>query len=266
LRRLEELQASTILYNSRMTGKGLFQSLMNAPDAVHLLEDVERLMKDPDAQGVLRSALWAQPGRERVVTWTTATDGPKRFTFRGGLILISNRPLADMPELRALATRIEVHRLEVSEEELISLMRKLAAGGYRVASGIALGPEECILVTEHVIRECRSSGCPLDLRLQQKGFHTFLQWESGHSVIRWDDLVAASICEASHHFRHEADTATREEKMSRKRNTLRAIMSETQSAKDQEELYRRQMSASRADFFRRKREIESGEFDETDAA
>ena len=41
--------------------------------------------------------------------------------FRGGLILISNRPLADMPELRALATRIEVHRLDVTDAESIRM-------------------------------------------------------------------------------------------------------------------------------------------------
>lgn len=68
---------------------------------------MERLTKDPDAQGVLRSALWSQPGHDRVVTWTPATGGPLRFIFRGGLILISNRPPADLPEVRALATRTD---------------------------------------------------------------------------------------------------------------------------------------------------------------
>ena len=111
LRHLERLDVSFQLYNSRMTAKGLFQTLKHAPDAIHVLEDMERLTKDPDAQGVLRSALWAQPGHERFVTWTTASEGAMRFAFRGGLILISNRPLADLPELRAFATRIEVLRL-----------------------------------------------------------------------------------------------------------------------------------------------------------
>src|SRR5271167_1948772 len=131
LRHLESLDVPYQLFNSRMTAKGLFLALLKAPDAIHVLEDMERLTKDPDAQGVLRSALWAQPGHDRVVTWTTATDGSQRFIFRGGLILISNRPLADLPELRALATRIEVHRLEVSDVELIALMRNLATEGYR---------------------------------------------------------------------------------------------------------------------------------------
>ena len=129
LRHLESLDVAYQLYNSRMTAKGLFLTLAQSPDAVHVLEDMERLTKDPDAQGVLRSALWSQPGHDRVVTWTTAKDGPQRFAFNGGLILISNRPLADLPELRALATRIEVHRLEVTDAELMALMRRTGRRG-----------------------------------------------------------------------------------------------------------------------------------------
>jgi hypothetical protein len=50
------------LFNSRVTAKGLFKALEKAPDAVHVPEDMGRLTKDRDARGVLRSALWAQPG------------------------------------------------------------------------------------------------------------------------------------------------------------------------------------------------------------
>ena len=249
-----------------MTAKGLFLSLQRAPDAVHVMEDMERLTKDADAQGVLRSALWAQPGHDRVVTWTTATDGVQRFPFRGGLILISNRPLGDLPELRALATRIEVHRLEVSDRELIALMCDLATKGYRHMDKVVIGPEECLQITEHLLRECRSAGCPLDLRLQQKSFQTYLQWEADWSSCHWRDLVAASVREATAHFRNESNTAPREDRRTRRRNALREIIEKTADAKEQERLYTEQTGASRADFFRRKREVETGDFDEDDAA
>lgn len=86
----------------------------------------------PDAQSVLRSALWAKPCHNRVVTWTTATDGAKRLTLRGVLKLISNRTLADLPELPVLATLIEAH-LEVIESELTAMMRELANKGCETA-------------------------------------------------------------------------------------------------------------------------------------
>lgn len=261
LRQLDELNAPYQLYNSRMTAKGLFLTLRGAPDLIHVLEDMERLTKDADAQGVLRSALWAQPGHDRIVTWTTATEGAQRFAFRGGLILISNRPLADMPELRALATRIEVHQFEVTEAELAALMWDLAGKGYNKSGQVVIAPKECLRVTEHLLQECRRAGCPLDLRLQQKSFQTFLQWESDWSDSHWEDLVAASVREATHQFQHEVNTAPREERKANRRNILREILSQTSDAGEQEERYKDRTGFSRADFFRRKRELESKEFD-----
>jgi hypothetical protein len=261
IRQLEALDVPHLLFNSRMTAKGLFQTLKRAPDVVHVLEDMERLTKDPDAQGVLRSAMWAQPGRERIVTWTTATDGSEQFIFRGGLILISNRPLADMPELVALATRIEVHRLEVSDAEVEALMRDIASTGHMRDSKVLIEPSECVEVTEYLLAECRRAGCPLDLRMQHKSFQTYLQWDSDHSVCHWKDLISASVREAAYHFQYEPDTSPREERRVRRRNVLREILRQEKDAREQERLYTERTGASRADFFRRKREIESGEFD-----
>jgi hypothetical protein len=266
LRHLESLDVPYQLFNSRMTPKGLFLTLYRAPEAIHVMEDMERLTRDPDAQGVLRSALWAQPGHDRVVTWTTATDGTERFVFRGGLIMISNRPLADLPELRALATRIEVHRLEATDAELAALMRDLAKKGYRLHDKVAIGPEECLLVTEFLLKECRAVGCPLDLRLQQKAFQSYLQFAADCSVSHWEDLVSASVREATCHFRHEPNTTSPEARKKERRNVIREIIGKVADAKEQEQLYTQQTKASRADFFRRKREVESGEFDDDDAA
>jgi hypothetical protein len=122
LSHLDRIGADYRLFNSRMTAKGLCLALERSPDALHVLEDMERITKDADAQGVLRSALWSQPGKPRVVTWTTAKE-TINFEFRGGLVLISNVPLAEMAELKALATRISVVELTVADSELVALMR-----------------------------------------------------------------------------------------------------------------------------------------------
>ncbi|HEY7327642.1 MAG TPA: hypothetical protein VH592_08385 [Gemmataceae bacterium] len=265
LSQLALLQACYQLFNSRITAKGMFLALKHASDAIHVLEDMERITKDADAQGVLRSALWAQPGHERVITWTTATEGMQRVVFRGGLILISNRPLADMPELRAMATRIEVHRLDVTEAELTAMMNAMASQGYRQQDKLVIGPQECREITEHLLKECRTAGCPLDLRLQQKSFQTYLQWEADLTHCHWRDLIAASVREATHHFRHEANTLPREARRTQRRNILRGIVSQTDDVQKQEALYRVQTGASRSDFFRRKREIDIGDFDDHDA-
>src|SRR5262249_40226178 len=157
------------------------------------------------------SALWAQPDRERRVTWTTAT-GREEFLFRGGIILIANRPLAELPELQALATRITVMELDVTNAELAALMRDLASQGYVCDGKLALEAEKCQEVCEYVIAECRAAGCQLDLRLLTNSYKDYLLWEGGDAGCAWQDLVAARIREAAHHFQQEVSRLSREER------------------------------------------------------
>jgi hypothetical protein len=260
LARLGELQASYRLFNSRITAKGLFRALERAPDAVHVLEDMERLTNDRDAQGVLRSALWAQPGRDRIVTWTTGTGGEESVTFRGGIVLLANRPLATLPELRALATRITVLRLEVTDGEAVSLMLKLAAGGHQVDGKLVLAAEECVKVTQHMILECRAAGCPLDLRLQVNAYSDYLLWESDQSRCGWQDLVTSRVREAAHHFRVELSRLSQEARRAERRRVVAEIVGLTTDPEERIRLYQERTGKSRADFFRRKQELHGGEF------
>jgi len=254
LKHLEAIGAPYHLYNSRMTAKGLFIALRAAPDDIHVIEDMERIVKDPDAQGVLRSALWAQPRHDRVVTWTTATDGKEQFVFRGGVILISNRPLLDVPELRALASRIEVHHFDVASSHLAALMRKLASQGYE-HQGVDLTPAECFEITEYVILQCQEAGCPLDLRLQQRSFQTYLQYDAGETTCHWHDLVAASVRETVSNFKHELNRLPPKVRKEQRLSILREIQAETADGQEQLRLYEERAEASRADFYRRKAEI-----------
>src|SRR5271156_328659 len=72
---LDRLKIDYILTNSRLTGRGLFDLLAEFPTHLHLLEDCESLFRDPNACGVLRSALWGQTntehGQDRRVSWRT---------------------------------------------------------------------------------------------------------------------------------------------------------------------------------------------------
>jgi hypothetical protein len=260
LRRLEELETSYRLFNSRMTAKGLFAALEGSPDSVHVLEDMERLTADRDAQGVLRSALWSQPARDRIITWTTG-EGETQVTFRGGIVMIANRPLASLPELRALATRIAVLKLEVADDEAIALMRDLAAQGYTVEGKLALEPAECGKVVEFLIRQCRRVGCPLDLRLQVNCYADYLSWESNEVEVGWRDLIANRVEEAASHFAEELVSGTQEQRQAALRQVVKGILQETQNTDEQVALYEARTGRSRADFFRKKQEVLSLEFD-----
>jgi hypothetical protein len=266
LQQLERLKISFKLFNSRMTARGLFRALEKAPEAVHVLEDMERLTNDRDAQCVLRSALWSQPGRDRVVTWTTGTGGEEHFVFRGGIILLANRPLADLPELRALATRISVMRLEVTDAELEALMRDLAASGYGRDGKQLLEQEKCREVTEHLIRECQTAGCPLDLRLQANSYLDYLLWEADHAACGWQDLVTARVHEAARHFRQKVSNRSPEERKAECREIVREILRQTSNVEEQVGLDKERTGRSRTDFFRKKAQVQSGEFEGEEGA
>ena len=59
LNELQRLGVDFKLFNSRMSGRGLFEALAEYPKASTSLEDMERVVKDKDAQGILRSPVGA---------------------------------------------------------------------------------------------------------------------------------------------------------------------------------------------------------------
>jgi hypothetical protein len=193
---LDNLEADYKVHNSRMTGRGLFDALCDFPDSVHVLEDMEALFDDRMAQGVLRSALWGQvrDGRPvRVVTWRShRTD--LRCPFEGGVIIISNRPLADLPELNAIATRINPTQLHVSNAEAAALMRHIASKGYRSGDRV-LSPESCGEVAEFIIEQSLTADRRLDLRLLVNSFGDRMQWEQEKAEAHWQELVTSRLNE-----------------------------------------------------------------------
>jgi hypothetical protein len=234
-------------------------ALGSAPDAVHVLEDMERLTTDRDAQGVLRSALWAQPSEHRRVTWTTA-EGTQQYEFRGGVIMLANRPLQNLPELRAVASRIIVHHHEVTDAEIIAHVRRIASMGFS-RGGRHLAPEQCKEVCEHLIDECRKAHWAIDLRLFDVSCLSFLQWEANHSMTHWRDLVSIRVQESVHSFREEQAVKTREEQLAADRAIVLAILGQTQDTAERLQLWKKHSGKSAATFYNRKREVESREFD-----
>jgi hypothetical protein len=189
---LDELERSKMAYittNSRLTGRGLVDLLSTYPSVVHVFEDMETLLKDKLAAGVLRSACWS--GDKRVVTWRTAHDTTE-FTFTGGIIFIMNCPLDDLPELQALKTRIAHLHLSPSTEQIIAKMRSIAAQGYtHVLRGksMSLSPVQAYGVCEYVVAKCVTLGCKPCLRMLVNAFHDRLQCDAGESSSDWTDMI-----------------------------------------------------------------------------
>lgn len=191
---LQRLKCSYKLHNSRLTGRGLVDELAAAPAKIHVIEDAETLLDDKKSFGVLRSALWANgPGaklqpQQRRVTWT-AYRTRVEFVFTGGLVVISNANLAEtIPEVRAIKSRISVLGLDVTNEEILALMKKVCLDGYPYGE-LYLSPEQCMEVREYVISKMHALKRNLDIRLMINGFRDYLQHAEGHSQNHWHVLI-----------------------------------------------------------------------------
>ena len=126
--------------------------------------------------------------------------------------------------------------------------------------------EVCLEITDYLVHECRSAGCRADLRMQEKAYRFYLQFEAGATNVHWRDIVSSSIREAAVHFRHESNDLPMEEQRKHRRNAIRQIVAEAPEADTETKvsMYKEKTGGSRSDFFRKKREVESGEFDEFD--
>jgi hypothetical protein len=194
---LRDEKARYIYHNSRLTARGLVEALERSPADIHLIEDAETLMDDKKTFGVLRSALWSQSKEKppvREITWT-AHKTEIRFPFTGAIIVISNANLADeIPEVRAIKTRINVIKLDLSNEELLALQKKICLDGFQYGDDF-LTPDECLEVGEMIRTRLGELRRNLDLRLLQNGFKDRLQWKTGNSVKHWSELLLGRIQE-----------------------------------------------------------------------
>ena len=259
LQELPRLGADYVLFNSRISGRALYDTLEQFPSSVHVFEDVESLFSDKGAQGVLRSALWAQNNNpkaqrlERLVTWTTA-HGSLRFHFTGGIIMIGNRAMDDVPELRAVKTRIACMHLEVSVHELRALMRHIAAKGFEHA-GVCLEPAACIEVCEYLIEESASLARSLDMRLLVNSFKDRIQWEEEDAACHWKDLVAGRLRERLTAPQKDVGGG-REERRHREQGIVQEILAATQDRGERVRMWEEHTGKSQAAWYRRLDEVQ----------
>ncbi len=259
LTELERLKADYKIYNSRMTGRGLFNALEKFPDSVHVLEDMEQILRDRGAQGVLRSALWGQRKgggdgpMERPVTWSTWRH-EHQFVFTGGIIMIANRPLDDLPELMALRTRIACVQLLATDGEMTALMRSVASRGFR-HQGREMTPAECREVCEFVVDQSRSLHRPLDMRMLVNSIIDYSTWSEGDAGCHWHDMVATRLKERPITFEVKPDLGTRADRKHRERELAREIAATTTDRAERLRLWSEQTGKSETTLYRRLMEI-----------
>lgn len=108
------------------TAKGLYRMLYENKNSIVVLDDVDSLLKDPDALNLLKGALDSYD--KRIISWNTnvADDGlPRSFEFTGGVVFISNIRIDKIDQ--ALRSRSMVVDLTMTMDEKIERMETIMA-------------------------------------------------------------------------------------------------------------------------------------------
>lgn len=129
LRNIDTLAAGVVVNPSKTykvikgfsTAKGLFRILAENADSILVFDDCDSILKDDNALNILKGAL--DTFDRRIITWNTSRDEddiPRSFEFKGGIVFISNMPLARIEQ--AVRTRAMVVDLSMTTTQKIERM------------------------------------------------------------------------------------------------------------------------------------------------
>ena len=193
---LTEMKKPFVLHNTRLSAPAFFQSLEKHPKVVHVVEDVENIFNDRTNMNLLRSALWGQKDKsgkqQRFVTYGIHPT-ERTVQFEGQIIFTGNRPLLNIPELRALATRIPTLHLAVTRQELVALMKEISQKEYRTDKGV-LSSALCGEVLQYFLSEYPADGL-YDIRILVRAFDDRLGvMKLGNKISSsWQNLIRSQL-------------------------------------------------------------------------
>jgi len=138
LDQLAKIGKKPVLHNTRLSAAAFFKSMEKHPSDLHVVEDVENIFNERSQMNLLRSALWGQKdakGRQQRRVTYGVYPAERVVDFEGQIVFTGNRPLQDIPELRALASRISIIHLQVTRPEVLALMKDICQKGHKTDKG-----------------------------------------------------------------------------------------------------------------------------------
>jgi hypothetical protein len=232
-----------------------------------LIEDNEQLLKKDDALTVLREATWTverhdtvrDDGRfpDRPVAWARHND-PNSFIFSGGVVITQNEKPPPNSRVGALLSRLRPFEFSLTDAEMLSLARHIAATAPPRIMGYQLTREECAEVLNFLTEQATRVGHPIDLRLATQAYEAYSQYQNSDSRVAWRDHVRALVLQRPpRRFDHPVDLSgsTRADRQERDRQTVREILAETQDPREQVRLWEVRSGKGKTMFYERKAEV-----------
>ena len=193
---LDEIREIYTYQRGHLTPMGLFELLREHRNEVIVLDDLAAIFNSPTALQLLLAALEHSTSRDfgRQIEYRRQ-GGSESFSFRGGVICISNLELHDSELLNAFKSRVHVLNYAPTNEQLgRSCLTSPAAAGLperrprrssrpRPVTWPAMSSPSC-----SGWGAASTSACWWARRSR-----TFQQWKDGETETDWRELVTASI-------------------------------------------------------------------------
>jgi hypothetical protein len=181
-------------HTAHSTPKALMMSMIEEPDAIHLFEDCETLLKTDLSASLLRAACGAPNERQRIVTYETANQR-HRIEFTGGIIIATNENLSRVKgPLQGVASRFRPIKWDMSLKERIASILKIADTPC-VRGGVPLTAKECRKVALRLVDMCQDSRSNVDLDLRLFTEHALPAYAQSieNPSMKWEDLLLAKL-------------------------------------------------------------------------
>lgn len=236
---LEEEGIEPVLINSHVTGLSLFKIMyQHRSEDVLFFDDCDSMYSSLPHLGLLRSALWTP----RVVTYNTSQqlpDGiPASFQTTARFIFAANVLPRKNDCFNAVLSRCDIFELSASSQEVIFMMRRLAANGYQ-----GITPDDAATVIDYI--EEHSEDRQISLRLLGMSLRKLSY--ARQEGIDWRPLIKSQLQTLG---RKQEPTKRLDNKAKDLRTLQQVLKLNPESVKDQQSDWCKATGKSRASFYR----------------
>lgn len=185
---LKEEGVEPVILTGHCTPLAMYTSLYEHPESVVFLDDCDAMFRILPALGILRSALWEGDNGHRLVTYNSSQlKIPSSFHFTGRIIFAINTLPRQNFAFSAVLSRIDQFELNATNEEVLTMLRQLAAQGFEDK----LTADECQEVVSFIAEF--SASRELSLRLLEPSLRKVLY--AREEGVDWRQLVASQLHE-----------------------------------------------------------------------
>jgi len=236
---LEQEGVEPILINSHITPLALYSTLFHhRTEEILFFDDCDSMYSSMIHLGLLRSCLWGSP---RIVTYGSSQlpEGlPPSFQTTARFVFAANVVPKKNDAFKAVLSRCDIFQLEATNEEVVEMMRSVAASGFQ-----GITPDDAAMVIDYIAEQADDR--QLSLRLLGPSLRKLRY--ARESGIDWRSLVKSQLQTLG---RKIESTKRMDSKAKDSRLIEQALRKHPDSVADQQAEWCRLTQKSRASFFR----------------